>query len=644
MSRTPNVKYVNLNHQQPLANAPQVHMALNWKKDGLCLFLLILSLIIFFKNALLGNDTLIWDAADYFYPNFFYISDSLRQGKIPLWNPYLFNGYPIIGNLEAQLFYPINLLFFPFTTFKPYIVHLSIILHYFIAGASMYALARYLMRSRLAALFSSCAFMYSGFMVGHMEHVTMIDVMAWLPLVFLFLEKSFCKEKMIYAVYAGFFLGISILAGHPQTSHAMGFMLIAYGFYWGTSAYLKNRKTKELLSCFCALAICFVLSMLVAAIQLIPTYELTREATRGTPVSLAIAVAGGQLSLKDLISTILPNYFGALAGPHWGEGDISQHILYTGLISIFLVGIAIIYDRKREDVRFFSIMALFSLLLALGTNGPLFKFFYSYVPGFHYFRGPVHTVFLYMFCMSLLTGFGVNTLIQAIKKENIKRYLCVFTIFCGLLYVCSPNPPEAFLAAGLQNIHEAIVLAFTIALAGIILILLAINFPNYKQFFLSILLLLSYTDLYLHFSNATTIAVKANPSIYEVPPPIVNAFKAHSGIKSSDVPKINLNKSELKNGLFRLYTKPEGVFGTFAVGVNRAMTFRSFLVEGFEPLELQRHRTLMTTLSTKNINNLLKITASKYLIDRDTGNYTNIFYQERLLSPMRSIWKMMPIY
>ncbi|MFA6303948.1 MAG: YfhO family protein [Legionella sp.] len=592
----------------------------SWKKEGFFILFLLLSLLIFFNNAFFGIDTLIWDSADYFYPNFFYVNDSLRQGKMPLWNPYLFNGFPIIGNIETQLFYPLNLLMFPFTTYTPYMVHLNVILHFFIAGASMYALARYLIDSRFAAIFSSLAYMYSGFMVGHIEHVTMIDVMAWLPLIFLFLEKAFAQEKMIYAVYAGFFLGLSILAGHPQTSHAMGFLLVSYSIYRGISIYIKTKQKKAIIFCLCALTICFVLSVLLAAVQLLPTYEVTQEATRGTPVSLAIASAGGQLSFKDVISIFLPNYFGSLVGPYWGEPDISQHILYIGIISTLLVGIAVLYDQKRAGVAFFSIMALLSLLLATGTNGPLYNFFYSYVPGFHYFRGPVHTRFIYVFCTSLLAGFGVSVLMQPIKKERLYRYLCYFTLICAVIYLFSPNPPQAFMIAAIKNIHVAILLAVTVMLLAIILILLSIHFPKYKPFFLTLLFLLSFTDLYLHFSNAKTIAVKASPSVYEVPPQIVNTIKGHSGIKSSDIPGIELNESELGNGLFRLYTKPEGVFGTIAVGVNRAMTFRSFLVEGFEPLELRRHRILISTLATKNLNNLLKITSSKYVIDRNKGS------------------------
>jgi hypothetical protein len=74
-----------------------------------------------------------------------------------------------------------------------------------------------------------------------------------------------------------------------------------------------------------------------------------------------------------------------------------------------------------------------------------------------------------------------------------------------------------------------------------------------------------------------------------------------------------LNKSEVERGLFRIYTKPEGLRGTAIFGFNRAMLFRTFLVEGFEPLEISRHRRLIDTLASKKPDNLWKIMNVKYI-------------------------------
>lgn len=591
-----------------------------WSKEAGFFLLLLISLVVFFKDALLGNIRLIWDAADYFYPNFFFVSQSLRNCAIPLWNPYLLNGYPIIANIEAQIFYPINLLFLPFTAFTPYAMQLHIILHFFIAGASMYALTKIFINNRFAALLSAFVYMYSGFMVGHIQHVTMIEVIAWLPLVFLLTEKALGREKIVYAVYAGFFLGVSILAGHPQSSHSIVFLLIVYTLYRAITTYLKNRQKKFLLFSLSVIAVCAVIGVLIAAVQILPTYEVVRESTRGEPVSYYVAANSGQFSLKDAVSVIMPNYFGALTLPYWGDLDISQGIIYIGIIPTLLMGLALLFDRKRAGVGFFSVMALFSLLLALGTNGPLFKLFYSYVPGFKFFRAPAHTVFIYMFCASLLAGFGFDTLSRDIKRVTLYCYLYVFAIFCVAVYFLSPSPPSDFAVYGTRNIHNAYTAAFGILVAAIFIIVLSVHFPRYRKFFFCLLLLVTFSDLYFHFSDALTLGLKKNPHAYEMAPHTIQAIKEDAGVASSNTPGTELNYSELKNGLFRIYTRPEGVQGTGPLGFDRPMIFRTFMVEGFEPLDLSRHRKLISTLSAKNFDNLLKITNSRYITSKNNNN------------------------
>jgi hypothetical protein len=140
------------------------------------------------------------------------------------------------------------------------------------------------------------------------------------------------------------------------------------------------------------------------------------------------------------------------------------------------------------------------------------------------------------------------------------------------------------------------------------------------------LLLITFADLYLNFSNAVTIGKKTNPSTYEIAPLSTDAVKKYEGIDTDNTPATKLNDSELSKGLFRVYTKPEGPKGTAPFGYNRGMIFKTFLVEGFEPLDLDRHRKLISTLSGKNLDNLLKITNSRYLTRIKSLRFGEIIY------------------
>ena len=46
----------------------------------------------------------------YFYPLRDFAAQAVREGRLPLWNPYTFMGAPFLANSQAGFFYPLNLL------------------------------------------------------------------------------------------------------------------------------------------------------------------------------------------------------------------------------------------------------------------------------------------------------------------------------------------------------------------------------------------------------------------------------------------------------------------------------------------------------------------------------------------------------
>ena len=64
----------------------------------------------------------------------------LADGHLPLWNPYVFSGIPLLGDGQTAMFYPPNWLFFllPAET----ALNLVVLLQFSIAGVGMFAFAR----------------------------------------------------------------------------------------------------------------------------------------------------------------------------------------------------------------------------------------------------------------------------------------------------------------------------------------------------------------------------------------------------------------------------------------------------------------------------------------------------------------------
>src|ERR1700693_5243625 len=97
--------------------------------------LLAVLTIAFFAKILFTNRFMFpFDAADFFYPYLSFVHEELRHFGMPFWDPYVMSGYPIIGDPEAQIFYPINWLFIllhPFSNLPYKLVEIQIILHFF---------------------------------------------------------------------------------------------------------------------------------------------------------------------------------------------------------------------------------------------------------------------------------------------------------------------------------------------------------------------------------------------------------------------------------------------------------------------------------------------------------------------------------
>lgn len=194
------------------------------------------------------------DLAQFLYPTYSFAAAWWRRGVMPLWNPYLFAGAPFVGDAQSGIFYPLNLLTFFLSsplTFRD--LELLSILHFFIAGAGMYAFLRWgrwreckgegehlagnreefgeprggktesetggiagEQLSMAAALFGAVAFEFSDLFVTHFGNLNLIAVAAWMPLVLLFYRRGVTDRRPSLAAVGGVFLAIAFFAGHPQ--------------------------------------------------------------------------------------------------------------------------------------------------------------------------------------------------------------------------------------------------------------------------------------------------------------------------------------------------------------------------------------------------------------------------------------------
>src|SRR5205814_7104226 len=86
-----------------------------WRKDVVYFGYIGLAAIGFFWRVLFAGAFVPaggGDMAAILYPVYHFAQENLRQGVVPLWNPYLYAGILFVGHIQSGPFYPPHLLLF----------------------------------------------------------------------------------------------------------------------------------------------------------------------------------------------------------------------------------------------------------------------------------------------------------------------------------------------------------------------------------------------------------------------------------------------------------------------------------------------------------------------------------------------------
>ncbi len=412
----------------------------------LVLLIFIALTLLFFWKILLTNLILVGvDTFLYFYPYKAYTAEALRQGRLPLWNPHLFMGAPLLANSQVGLFYPLNWLLIWLDAPKQ--VAWSIGLHIALAGILMLVFSRQSLRlSWTGSMVAAILFAFGGYLGAQVEHINQLNAAVWLPLLFLLYDLVLAQPRprgrWFWLLLLALVVALTLLAGHAQTVFISLFGLVLYGLWQGLSAppsassntqhatrnpvlseaegtqyairntqhatrntlHVSRHRLHRLITHLWPLAAVSALAVTLAAVQLIPTAELAGQSIRS-----------GGLTFREVVSFSLPptRLHYALLPPLGldlsqvlGEafGEWVAYVGISGLILVLLGGIGAIW---RPQARRFVFVAGSGLVLSFGWySGPLYLALYYLVPGFDLFRVPARWLLLYAFGAAVLAGFG----------------------------------------------------------------------------------------------------------------------------------------------------------------------------------------------------------------------------------------------
>lgn len=383
-------------------------------KKLLVVLIFAVGLFIFFKPILVEGKiyslggVVKGDFLPFHYPIREFYRQSLLAGRFPFWISTVGNGYPLLAEGEIGAFYPPNLLLFLLLPTNTAIGWL-LFLHLLLAAVGMYVLIYKLTNSRFSSVISGFSFSLSGYMVTQLTEVSIILTYSWLPLIFLLYLKL--RDKFTFRRFVGLSLvfAMQILAGSLTLFYYQMVVLFIYGIF----------RFKSIL----VLVLALILSAGLCAIQLVLSLELASlSVNEKIPIEdqqLFVFPKEGFMSFLGFRPSINPE-----SGIHTSGGSQTpiiknpyNYYAYFGILPIIALPFGIFVAFKKKNISILILLALV-FLTTLGVYIPVFKFFYSVIPGMGYFRHSIRFLAFVEFFLLIIAAYGLNFLENRLRKKT----------------------------------------------------------------------------------------------------------------------------------------------------------------------------------------------------------------------------------
>ena len=288
------------------------------------------------------------DIVAQFYPWSRIFVEGLRRGHLVLWNPYSFLGKPFQADPQPAELYPVTWLFAVMDAGAAFGVALAF--HLWLMAFGMYALARTFGVSKPGALLSGITFAFSGFVTSKI-FVGFHDVfatMAWLPWAMAALRWAWSRRRVGWAALAGLPIALGGLTGSPAFYQYTLVAVAALGLYLIVRSW-RARGRREALRATALVALALACGLLIAAVQLLPTLELTQASTRAGSETYEFA-SDRPFPITHLLMLLAPDIFGPPvgSGKYWGADWYHELQIYLGVAPLVLALVAMARGDRQK--------------------------------------------------------------------------------------------------------------------------------------------------------------------------------------------------------------------------------------------------------------------------------------------------------
>jgi len=398
---------------------------MNRQKTGVFIVLLMAFPFIAYWQIGLMRYTMKWDMLDQFFPYRYFISESLRAGYLPMWNPYQHLGWPFHADPQSGFWYPVSWLLALTRGYDVYTMNLEFVLHIVLGGIGFFVMLKGLNIRDDVSLLCSIAYQGCGIFVNNAQHLTWVVAIAWLPFAVHHFLRMLDTTRIFNAVGAGVFMMLMLTGGYPAFTIITQYFLISVLFI-KIACLAGSREWREAGKILTKAAVAYSVFALLACGYLISFWEALPYISRGIPLSLEEALEGAY-PLKAFVSLLFP--FAVTKNDGTFNTDLSMLNVYTGLVPLISAAASVLYFRNAK-VMLFLILGSLSLAAALGDLLPVREFLYRWLPMMDKFRFP--SIFRTFFVFSFLAA-GAIAMKKATLRWSISRKIFLIPVVALLL-------------------------------------------------------------------------------------------------------------------------------------------------------------------------------------------------------------------
>lgn len=340
--------------------------------------LAVLPLLVYGLPALLGHPVVPGDDTTQNLPLRELVGHDLRAGELPVFDPYIWSGAPLLGGWNAGAAYPLTWLFAVLPGDAAWT--LNLVAAGAAAGLGCYAFLRASRLAVLASWMGATTFAFGGGMVAQIPHVGLVIGMSWVPLALLAILRLTARgavparSRLRWTAVLAVAVGLVFLAGEPRAVTDGIAVLLLYGA-WRVSR-LVGVSWRPAAARAGSAVVGLGLGAGLGAVQLVP--GLAAVATSQRAHVTAYLFGAGSFPLRWLPLFGVPDLLG-------GSGSFGQPVYFanynltelTGYVGLLpLVGAFALFGRLRArrpvgEWLVWEVVAAAGVLLALGDNTPL---------------------------------------------------------------------------------------------------------------------------------------------------------------------------------------------------------------------------------------------------------------------------------